>query len=43
MPTGKIKTLTPSRIITTSTNPGMEMRNHLHGFHHQITNLNQIE
>jgi hypothetical protein len=33
----------PSRIITTSTNPGMEVGNHFHGLHHRITNIDQTE
>jgi hypothetical protein len=31
----------PNRVVTTPTHPRMEMGNHLHGFHHRITKIDQ--
>jgi hypothetical protein len=34
---------TPSKVVAAPTNSQMEMGNHLHGFHHMITKINQTE
>jgi hypothetical protein len=34
---------TPNMVVATPTNSRMEMGNHLHGFHHRITKINQTE